>query len=153
VAVYYFDTSALVKRYLQEDGTTWVRGITDPVLVQEIYIVRVTGPEMVAAFFLKARRGEITDSEAAAASVKFEFDFKNQYRIVEVTVTVAERAMRLARQHSLRGYDSVQLAAALELRIRRNREGSQPFTFISADNRLNASAQTEGLGTDNPNLH
>jgi hypothetical protein len=28
VAAYYLDSSALAKRYLQEDGTLWIRNLT-----------------------------------------------------------------------------------------------------------------------------
>lgn len=30
MAVYVVDSSALVKRYVRENGTAWVRGLTDP---------------------------------------------------------------------------------------------------------------------------
>ncbi|MCZ7574883.1 MAG: type II toxin-antitoxin system VapC family toxin [Ardenticatenaceae bacterium] len=115
MAVYYFDTSALVKRYAQEAGTAWVMNLTDPAIGHDIYIVRITGPEMVAALFRKVRTGEITPADAARATANFRTDFRTQYQIVEVTPSVADRAMTFAQQHSLRGYDAVQLAAAVEL--------------------------------------
>jgi len=51
MAAYYFDTSALVKRYAQETGTVWVRNLTNVVAKHDIYTVRLTGAEMIAAFF------------------------------------------------------------------------------------------------------
>lgn len=60
MAVYYLDTSALVKRYALESGTTWIASLTDPAVGHDIYTVRLTGPEMVAALFRKARTGEIS---------------------------------------------------------------------------------------------
>lgn len=155
---YYFDTSTLVKRYFQEVGTAWVRSITNPLRTPNIYIVRITGPEIVAAFFLKARTGEITHSEAVAASNRFKGDLISQYLILEVTTGVIDRAMMLAEQHNLRGYDSVQLAAASELHVRLAHvrlatDKLDNLIFISADNGLNRIAEIEGLEIDNPNTH
>ena len=132
MAVYYFDTSALVKRYFQEDGTTWVREITNPLRAQEIYTVRITGPEMIAAFFLKVRKREVTHNEALSASTRFKTDLTRQYQILEITAGVADRAMSLAQEHNLRGYDSVQLAAASEIHTQRGQRGLTPLTFICA---------------------
>jgi hypothetical protein len=61
LTVYYLDTSALVKRYVQEVGTNWVMSITDPVANHDLYVVRITGPEMIAAFFRKVRTQEMTN--------------------------------------------------------------------------------------------
>ncbi len=153
MAAYYFDTSALVKRYAQEVGTAWVMNVTDPAAGHDIYIVRITGPEMVAALFRKVRTREIIQADAVRAAANFKTDFQTQYQIVEVTVDVADHAMTLAEQHGLRGYDAVQLAAALELHVVRDGMGLPPLTFVSADSDLNVAAQAEGVSTDDPNTH
>jgi hypothetical protein len=57
-------------------------------------------------------------------------------------------AASLARRHALRGYDAVQLAAALEIHSR-----APSLTLLSADADLNAAATAEGLAADDPNLH
>lgn len=57
---FYFDSSALVKRYVLETGTEWVNSIclaAPP--IHTIYTVRVTGAEIVAAFFLRVRTGSV----------------------------------------------------------------------------------------------
>jgi len=153
VAVYYLDTSALVKRYIQEAGTTWLIDITDPVANHDLYIVRITGPEMIAAFFRKVRMQEMTNADASRATANFKTDFANQYQIVEITSDLADRAMNLAQQYGLRGYDAVQLAAASELHTVRNSMGLPPLTFISADNNLNTAARADGMMTEDPNGH
>ena len=153
MAVYYFDSSGLVKRYAQETGTAWVMGITTPAAGHDIYLVRITGPEIVAALFRKVRTREITQADAIRAATNFKTDFQTQYQIVELTIGVADRAMTLAEQHGLRGYDAVQLAAALELHAVRHRMGLPPLTFVSADSALNTAGQTEGLMVADPNAH
>ena len=153
MAVYYLDTSALAKRYVLEVGTTWMLGITDQATGQDVYVVRITGPEMIAALFRKARAREVTRQDTLRAATNFKADFTNQYHILEVTPGLTDRAMTLAQQHSLRGYDAVQLAAAAELHILRNGMGLTPLTFVSADTALNRAAQSEGLAVDDPNSH
>ena len=61
--------------------------------------------------------------------------------------------MLLAETHALRGYDAVQLAAALEVYRERRRAGLPTPTFISADIGLNTAATAEGLTVDDPNTH
>jgi predicted nucleic acid-binding protein len=153
LAAYYFDTSALVKRYVQEPGTIWVTGVASPMGNHDIYVVRITGPEMIAAFFRKARRGEAAINDVRRAAEDSRSDFRDQYQVVEITEGIADRAMLLAQQHGLRGYDAVQLAAAAELHGIRNRMGLLPLTLISADGALNTAAQAEGLAVDDPNDH
>jgi uncharacterized protein len=48
VAAYFFDSSAIVERYVQETGTAWVRRLTrhGPV---PIYLARITAVEVTSA--------------------------------------------------------------------------------------------------------
>jgi len=108
---------------------------------------------MVAASFRKARRREIALADALRAAENFKADFRNQYQVVEITEGLADLAMSLAQQHSLRGYDAVQLAAASELHTLHSRTGLPPLIFISADTVLNTDARAEGLVADDPNEH
>jgi predicted nucleic acid-binding protein len=119
VAAYYLDTSALVKGYVQETGSIWVRSLINPAAGHELYIVRLAGPEAIAAVFRKVRTGEISLAEGTTAASDFRVNWQAQYRIVECDAPVADRAMILAEQYGLRGYDSVHLAAALELQDNR----------------------------------
>lgn len=149
---FYFDSSALVKRYVLETGTEWVNSIclaAPP--IHTIYTVRVTGAEIVAAFFLRVRTGSVKQFDAQTAVTQFKTDFSSFYQIVEVTINLVDSAMKLAEAYQLRGYDSIQLAAALALHETRLSLSLSPITFVCADNRLNIAAATEGLIVENPN--
>lgn len=61
-------------------------------------------------------------------------------------------AMDLVRQHPLRAYDAIQLAASRELASALPRELS-PLSFASADSALNQIAERLGLPADNPHTH
>jgi hypothetical protein len=61
--------------------------------------------------------------------------------------------MTLAEKHTLRGYDSIQLAAALELQTARDIVSLSAITFVCADDKLNAAAVDGGLLIENPNTY
>jgi predicted nucleic acid-binding protein len=153
VAVYFLDSSAVVKRYIRETGTAWIVSISAPTAGNELFIASVTGVEVVSAV-ARRRKGEGTGaSTAAAALAQFRHDLAHQYQLVEITDTVVARAMALADDHALRAYDAVQLAAVLETISLRSGLPLPALAFVSADQDLNAAAQAEGVIVENPNDH
>jgi predicted nucleic acid-binding protein len=153
VAAYYLDTSALVKRYALEIGTAWVRALTDPSAGNDLFTVRIAGPELIAALARKVRTGELAPTDASRASANFRLDWAGDFQVIEVNEQVALRAMDLAETHGLRGYDAVHLAAALEVNARRLRFALAPLTFVSADAQQVLVAIRVGLPAANPNDH
>src|SRR5687768_13269495 len=101
------DSSAVVKRYVRERGTTWMRGLTDPLAGHMLYIASITGVEVVAALTRQARQGALTPTDAARALTQFRQDFGHQYQRVDLTLPLVAQAMDLAATHALRGYDAV----------------------------------------------
>jgi predicted nucleic acid-binding protein len=148
VAAYFLDTSTVVKRYIQEVGTTWVQAIAEPAAGHLLAVVRITLAETVAAVTRKERGGHLTPQAAATALNDFRVDFTKQYVVVDVSTGLVDHAARLAQKHALRGYDAVQLAAALEVRAY-----VPSLTFVSADANLNTAAIAELLSVDDPNHH
>ena len=148
MAAYFLDTSTVVKRYIQEVGTTWVQALAAPTAGNDLFLARITLAETVAAVTRRERGGQIAVQDAATALADFQYDFAHQYLIVEISVALIARAATLARNHALRGYDAVQLAAALEVHSQ-----VPSLTFLSADAGLNTAASAEGLLVDNPNNH
>jgi predicted nucleic acid-binding protein len=67
VAAYYLDTSALVKRYLVETGTSFLLALTDYQAGNDLITARLTGPEMYSAIWRKRRTGEATSADALRA--------------------------------------------------------------------------------------
>ena len=151
--IYYMDSSCLVKRYVNEIGSGWVLGITDPVAGNEIYIVRITGVEVVSAISRRKEESTIISADAAMVIATLKNDLLNEYQIVEVTEQLVNRAMTLAETYGLRGFDAVQLAGACEVQALCSASGIPPLSFLSADKGLNAAATAEGLSVDDPNAH
>ena len=153
MAAFYGDSSAIVKRYIQEVGSSWMIALTAPAAGHRIYTALVTGAEIVAAMTRRVRTGSLSAPDAAAAIAAFRSRFYAQYRVVPVTDGILERAMDLAERHGLRGYDAIQMACALATHDELAVTGAGPLTFLSADIDLNAAASAEGLVVDNPNNH
>lgn len=152
---YFFDTSAFVKNYIDEIGTNWVRNIFQLASSSLIYVVSISEVEAVSAFRRRLKGGSLTKIQADSAIQQIQTDFKNEFRIIEITPNLLANAVSLAKTHALRGYDAVQLSAALEiyaeLDLLANSSSQKSFIFVSADNDLNTAAQAEGLTIENPN--
>ena len=149
----YLDSSGIVKRYIQEVGTAWIQSLCSPVGIHSLYTAHVTGAEAVAALMRRTRRGEITPADGAAAIAELQAHLRTDYVPVFITEPLIQRAMGLTQLYRLRGYDAIQLAAALELSGTLAPLRVAPLLFISADNDLNATASAEGLTVNNPNAH
>jgi len=155
VAAYFFDASAIVKRYVQETGTDWVRRLTRRGNPTPIYLAGITAVEVTSAV---ARRrgtgaGRIAPPRVRNILTRFRGHLAGRYLILEITPALLTAAMRLADSHELRAYDAVQLAAALELNARYQAAGLGGITLISADQDLNTAATADGLTVDDPNTH
>ena len=151
MAVYFFDSSALVKRYAQETGSEWILALTEPAAGHSLYIARITAVEVVSALTRRRRGGSVSEIDATTAMAAFRHDLFHQYRVIEITPTVITRAMALAETHGLRGYDAVQLASALIVQAMRETLGLSALELASADRELNDAAAVEDLTIDDPN--
>jgi predicted nucleic acid-binding protein len=153
MAVYFIDSSALAKRYVSETGTTWVQALTDAASGNSLYVARITLVELVSAISRRRKNGDLTPAAAAAALSDLRADFASDYRVIEVTAALVAQAEALAEKHALRGYDAVQLAAAIQVGAAYMAAGQSVAMLVSADIELNAAGAAEGLGVDDPNTH
>lgn len=108
--ILYLDTSALVKRYVQETGSTEVAAIITQADV--LGSSALTHVEMAAALAKAARLGWVIREKAEAAWQDYLKHWPYFTRLV-VTSPLVERASHLAWEYGLRGYDATHLAAAL----------------------------------------
>jgi predicted nucleic acid-binding protein len=107
----YLDTSALVKKYVDEPRSSEVRECIGR--HELIATSTITRPESAATFARAARLGSLSETDARAAHQHFVRDWKTYLRI-RVTESLVARADDVAWTFRLRGYDAVHLAAALE---------------------------------------
>jgi hypothetical protein len=152
-AACFVDSSALVKRYVLETGTVWVRGITRQNPSTVIYIAHITAVEVTCAVARRRKGKTLTPPRASSILRRFRQHLAARYTVIEVTPDLLDDAMRLGNAHALRAYDAVQLAVALEVNRSHQADGFGPITLISADQALNVAATAEGLSVEDPNSH
>jgi uncharacterized protein len=148
-----FDTSALVKRYVDETGSAWVRALADANSGNIVSIADVTRAELASALTRRAREGSIAAERADELMRTFLAHCTTEYRLVPIERITVNRAIVLIRQHYLRAYDAIQLAVALAVNEAVVGQGLPPILFVSGDNDLTTAARAEGLATENPNHH
>ena len=148
---FFCDSSAIVKRYVNEIGSNFVDNLADLKSGNVILLARITRVEVVAAIARRLKNGSVTTADAQNAVAAFQHDLTNNYLTVEITPVLLSVAMSLATKHALRGYDAVQLAATLEANDERISRGLSPLTFVSADTDLNTAAQAEGFNIEKQN--
>ena len=83
MATYFFDSSALVKYYVNEVGSNWVETIIDAQPPNEIVVAQITGVEVVAALARRVRAGMTSAAAAATAIQAFRSDFQAEGLLVE----------------------------------------------------------------------
>jgi uncharacterized protein len=150
----YFDTSALVKRYLTEIGSRWVSSLVQPGMGNTIMVAEITRVEVAAALAARHRApGGISQEERDKAVDLLLSHSDAEYRIVPLTRPIVGRAVTLTQQYRLRGYDAVQLATAVITNETLAAVGLTSLTFVAADNDLLMAAHAEGLAAENPNDH
>jgi uncharacterized protein len=150
MADYYFDSSGLAKRYVNEQGSIWVREIVSPGRHHAVYTARISGAEIVTALALRGRSSTLAPAHVRAAITRFRQVCRRGYALIDASAPVVDLAMSLAEQHGLRGYDAIQLATALSLRAALPARRRPALTFVSADGGLNVAATSVGLSVVDP---
>ena len=111
--ILYCDTSALIKRYVEEEGSGRVNELWDA--AEGIATSVVAFAETVAALNRKRRDGVLTAREFARTMTAWKRDYDN-FILVPVDGSLNERIELLTRAHPLRGFDAIHLASALVIR-------------------------------------
>lgn len=151
MAAYFLDSSCLVKRYVKEAGSNWTTNLHRPSSKNWLYVSSLAEVEVISALARRRKGLHISIHSANKSITRFQRNFEKRFLIVEATIDVLKQAASLADTHELRGYDAVQLASAIKANLNRQNQNVSNLIFVSADNKLNSAAQTEGLQIENPN--
>lgn len=136
--ILYADTSALVKRYVQEAGTEEVLACFTR--FEMIATAALTQVEMAAALAKASRQGWI-DAVAAQEAWQDFLQHWPAYVRLPVSALSLERAARLTWKHGLRAYDALHLACALVWQ----ESAGEAAVFACFDRHLRQAAEGEGL--------
>lgn len=136
--IVYLDSSALVKRYVEEEGSSDVAEFIDRA---DICGTAIVSRVEVAAAIAKATRMRLFPREDGAAALEaFTVDWDALVRL-QLTELLVARAADFAWWHGLRGYDATHLAAAHLW----NEIMGQPVTVATYDWQLWDAAKVTGL--------
>lgn len=134
----YLDTSALVKLYVEEEGSASVR---DAVARADLISTsRVAYVEARAAFARRRRLKEMDPRAYRRIIQDLERDWEHYPRI-DVTESLVRGAAHMAERHGLRAYDAIHLASATTVKER----VAESVAFACWDTHLEAAASREGL--------
>jgi uncharacterized protein len=133
----YFDTSALIKLLIDEDGTPLADRLWDE--AEAVVTSQLAYPEARAALAAARRARRLTARQLADAKRGLEERWR-EVRAIDVRPELAIRAGVLAEHHALRGYDAVHLASALAV-------SSLAPTVVTWDAALAEAAQNEQLAS------
>lgn len=136
--ILFCDTSALVKLYILEDSSREMQTLA--AAATTIAVCRIAWAEMMAALARRAREFPSDAEEIEAVRSRLRTDWP-QYAVVEITQPLVELAGEFADTFALRGYDSVQLAAARTLQD----SAGEEVQFACFDIRLGKAARILGM--------
>jgi hypothetical protein len=145
---HFLDSSALLKRYREEIGSQWMFDL--PRTSNRLVVARLAHVEVTSAIIRRRREPGNRPEQVVEALAALDREMEEFFEVIELEGTVIASAVDLARRHALRAADAVQLACAL---LSHPGPPESEFYLVSADNELNAAAQSEGLRVENPNLH
>ena len=136
--ILFCDTSALLKLYIVESESDALK-----VLVQEaeaVAVCRIAWAEAYAALSRREREVPEDNSLIEQAKAALAYDWPH-FVVLEIDQPLVELAGEYADTFALRGYDSIQLAAAFEA----GRISQTPLFFACFDTRLNKAAKLLGM--------
>lgn len=140
---FYFDSSALIKRYVKETGSESV----DSLFAKgNVFTSMLTYAETLATFYRLFREGLFERSWLKKIVKAFEDDW-SKINVVMVSDAELKHLPHLFEAIQLRGADSVQLATAIQLQ-----EQGFNLSFVSCDFKLLKAAKKMKIKSVNPAL-
>jgi predicted nucleic acid-binding protein len=160
VVAYFFDSSAIVKRYHRELGTDWVQAICGPRDHPPLYLSQLAHVEVVAALRRAGRTRNLHPSYVDAMAREFERHIALSeptratplYQLIPISSSILALAADLcshywqSQPYPLRSLDAIQLACAIAV----SADIPDELLFVTADARLAAIAPLEGFRVINP---
>lgn len=142
---YYLDSSALIKRYVAELGSTFIDKLFDD-NASFFFASFLTYAEVNATLARLCRMGFISSTNKMESLKNFEKDWRG-LSIVAYSDVIRETIPALTDRFPLSGADSIQLACAASLK-----KHAGDFTFLTSDQRLLNAANDFGLKAIDPAL-
>jgi predicted nucleic acid-binding protein len=154
VHYFYFDASALVKRYTRESGSDKMFFLFRSVPLTRLWCLTSGAMEVFWICVRKRNDGRITADQFTQATGHLEFEVINtqsDFKTISVPDSLVWDSMRLIETHSLNSVDAMVLRSALDIATEL-RDTGDTLVLVASDQRLLRAAQTEGLLVFNPEI-
>lgn len=149
---YFIDPSALVKRYVHEDGSRQIRSLISDDSHDTIFIAEISLAEVAAVIAAKRRApGGISEGMRYRILARFLLDCQQRYDIIVTNRSIIDKAVELCQRYRLRGYDAVQLSTAIS--VQNTLDAQSPrleLIFVASDVDLLHAARSELRQTIDP---
>lgn len=142
MALYYLETSALVKLYVREPGTDQLLRLASRAADHRFAVLALAQVEFHSAIRKRQRLGDIGESVAARVIGHFDRHLEGKFMRQILSDSVLDTATALVDRYPLRAYDAIQLAGCMVFKAA---AGAQEPVFVCADHQLLSAAQSEGL--------
>ncbi len=151
---FYFDASALVKRYTRESGSDKILFLFPNVPLARLSCLTIGAMEVFWICVRKRNDGRITDRqfERAVTHLRREvINSQSDFKTISVPDSLVWDSMNLIEIHSLNSVDAMVLRSALNIAAEL-RSTDDRLVLVASDQRLLRAAQTEGLQIFNPEI-
>lgn len=149
---FYFDASALVKRYTQEVGSNNINFIFTNVSLNRLMCLILGVVELFWIFVRKKNDGRISELDFSQAGINFNHEIIDNYsnfKTISIPDTLVLSSMSLIETHSLNSVDAMVLRSALDIATEL-RNTDDTLVLVASDQRLLRAAQDEELLVFNP---
>lgn len=150
MTAFFFDTSALVKRYVPEIGSQWVQSTIAPSAGHTIFISQITPVEVMSSLTRRRREGTLSTRSLHAAKLILNRHVRRDYFTILLIPEVIEKAQDLLERYPLRAADAMQLGCAIQANTQFTQEGHPGVIFVCSDSRLLLAAAEESLQIHEP---
>ena len=151
---FYFDASALAKRYIEEVGSDQIDFLFANVPLARLQCLTIGAMEVFWICVRKRNDSRITASSFTQATRHLEYEVINtqsDFKTISVPDSLVWDSMNLVDIHSLNSVDAIVLRSALDTAAELRNTGDT-LVLVASDQRLLRAARTEGLQVFNPEL-
>lgn len=142
----YLDTSALLKLFVEEDGSGRVRALAEGRLGADVLLVSRLGyTEASISLARMVHLGRISPADLPHHLVSLEDYWDQSIQEVELSEEILEEARQLAQRFPLRAYDAIHLASAREAKRMLRGMFDGELRFLAFDAALLKAAQAVGF--------
>lgn len=138
--ILFFDTSALIKRYISETGSNKVDELFE--ISENIIVSPVTKIEVYSSLKRLLVTNLISEEDYETVKSNIDYDFR-YFTVVSLNEKIEKEVIKLIERHQLKALDSIQLASCLYRK-------ADIRDFIVSDVKLKNAAEAENIEVIDP---